>query len=210
MNWVKNVYCVGRNFSLHATELGNTVPTKPIIFMKPTHAMVHAEGQQIALPSSMGEIHHELELVIHVGSEVEKDFYLEQVIDTFSLGIDFTLRDVQNDLKRERKPWLLAKGFKNSAVVGNFVTIPSKEELCETTFCLLKNGEKVQAGKVNEMMFSLSTIIQYIKDHIGIDKGDIIYTGTPAGVGKVQDGDHLQMYWGNKLLGECHIDMQDM
>ncbi|MGM8364408.1 fumarylacetoacetate hydrolase family protein [Virgibacillus sp. W0181] len=207
MATIKNIYCVGRNFHLHAVELGNKVPSEPLMFTKPTHALVKAKGQDIALPGDMGEVHYEVELVIHIGNKIETDFRLEDIIDCFSLGIDFTLRDVQSNLKQGGKPWLLAKGFPNSALIGEFLPFESIEKLSDIDFTLLKNNQVVQTGNVKEMIFDLIEIISYTKKHFGLSEGDIIYTGTPAGVGKVTHGDQLEMYWGDQLVGGCRVRM---
>jgi fumarylpyruvate hydrolase len=202
MKEIRNIFCVGRNYRLHAAELGNDVPTKPMIFGKPTHALASANGQEIDLPGTSGGLHYEAELVIHIARPYEAGATLEQMVDKIALGIDFTLRDVQNELKKNGHPWALAKGFINSAILTPFHPFPGLEVLQQTDFSLLKNGEQVQRGNIKDVIFDLMTIIQYISDHFGLDQGDIIYTGTPAGVGPVLDGDQLKLVWGEENWGE--------
>ncbi|MFD2744999.1 fumarylacetoacetate hydrolase family protein [Paenibacillus yanchengensis] len=189
---IKNIYCVGRNYAQHAKELGNDIPETPIIFSKPTHALHPAAGT-LHLPGNIGEMHYELELVVHIASSYERGKPLDRMIDAVTLGIDWTARDVQSDLKEKRHPWLLSKGFKHSAVLGAFQSFGSETSFEKLRFSLLKNGEVVQSGSPQQMIFPLRRLIAYIGEQFGLDKGDIIYTGTPAGVGAVQDGDRLEM-----------------
>lgn len=207
MKPIQNIYCVGRNYRLHAQELGNDVPTSPMIFSKPTHAVVEANGQTISLPSNSGEIHYEAELVLHIGKSYQKGRLAEELIEQVSLGIDFTLRDVQSKLKAKGHPWLLAKGFPNSAVLTSRRAYPGIVALQEIDFCLLKNGERVQQGNIQEMIFDFQTIIDFIGTNFGLGAGDVIYTGTPAGVGKVENGDHLQLVWGKEEWGSFIVEM---
>ena len=123
---IRNIYCVGRNYALHAKELGNDVPEQPMIFSKPTHALHPAKGK-LQLPGGIGEIHHELELVVRIAAPYEQGKPLTELIDGVALGIDWTARDVQNELKEKRHPWLLAKGFKGSAVLSDFAAFKGAE-----------------------------------------------------------------------------------
>lgn len=204
---VKNIFCVGRNYRLHAEELGNKVPTTPFLFCKPTHALVKANGQEILLPDHRGEVHHEVELVVHIGNSLHKGKTIYKMIDYFTLGIDFTLREEQSKLKEEGKPWLLAKGFPNSAVVGAPLPFTSEKELMQEDFSLVKNGEIVQKGNIQNMIFDLQTLLKFTKEHFGIGEGDLMYTGTPKGVGQVKTGDYLEMFWGKTKVGSVTIRM---
>ncbi|SFJ93845.1 fumarylacetoacetate hydrolase family protein [Thermoflavimicrobium dichotomicum] len=205
MDDIRNIYCVGRNYRLHAQELGNEVPKSPMIFSKPTHALVETTGQEIVLPGNRGEVHYEAEFVIHISKPYKPGMKVEDVVDQFALGIDFTLRDVQSELKKKGHPWLLAKGFPNSAIITKFRAFPGVEACKEVDFSLIRNGQEVQRGNIQDMLFDLETIILFCSQHFGIGAGDIIYTGTPAGVGPVTDGDRLQLKWGEEILGECFI-----
>ncbi|MEH7012795.1 fumarylacetoacetate hydrolase family protein [Neobacillus niacini] len=207
MNKVNNIYCVGRNYAAHAKELQNEVPTSPMLFSKPTHALVEASGQDISLPSNRGSIHFETEIVIRIGKPYEKGIKVEELVDSMAIGIDFTLRVVQSELKKKGHPWLLAKGFPNSALVSKFISFPSIEEMKMIDFSLLKNGETVQQGNIKNMIFDLQTIIDFTALNFGLGEGDLIFTGTPEGVGPVSNKDHLTLLWGNSVLGECFIKL---
>ncbi|MBA4493843.1 fumarylacetoacetate hydrolase family protein [Paenactinomyces guangxiensis] len=208
MESIHNIYCVGRNYRMHAEELGNDVPQSPMIFSKPTHALVEAKGQEILLPADRGEVHYEAEWVVHISKPYQPGMKVEELVDRMALGIDFTLRDVQSQLKKKGHPWLLAKGFPNSAVITAFREFPGID-VCKTIdFSLVKNGEQVQRGKISDMLFDLETIISFCSSHFGLGKGDIIFTGTPAGVGAVADGDQLQLRWGDEVLGDCLVKMR--
>jgi 2-keto-4-pentenoate hydratase/2-oxohepta-3-ene-1,7-dioic acid hydratase in catechol pathway len=207
MESIRNIYCVGRNYALHAAELGNEVPKSPMVFSKPTHALVQARGQKIDFPGDRGEIHYETEFVIHIAKPYETGMNVEDVVDQFAIGIDFTLRDVQSELKKKGHPWLLAKGFPNSAVITELREFHGADACKNHFFSLIKNGEQVQRGNISEMIFDLETIIQFCSAHFGLGPGDLIYTGTPAGVGAIKSGDHLQLKWGEEILGECYINL---
>lgn len=200
-----NIYCVGRNYALHAKELQNDIPTAPFLFLKPTHALVCGDDREIVLPGGKGDLHYEAELVIHIGKEYEKGMTVDEVVDQMTIGIDFTLRDVQTECKKQGKPWLQAKGFKNSALVGSFIPFPGEEECKKTFFSLEKNDQTVQNGCIKNMIFTLQEIIDFTGLHYGIGRGDLIFTGTPEGVGAVQNGDTLRLFWGDQELGSSHV-----
>ncbi|MFC5650682.1 fumarylacetoacetate hydrolase family protein [Paenibacillus solisilvae] len=197
---IRNIYCVGRNYALHAKELGNDVPGQPMIFSKPTHALHPAEGR-LQLPGGVGEIHHELELVVRIAAPYEQGKSLTQLIDGVALGIDWTARDVQNVLKEKRHPWLLAKGFKGSAVLSDFTAFKGAEAFEQLQFSLRMNGEIIQSGSPKDMIFPLEQLVNYIGTQYGLGAGDIIYTGTPAGVGPVKHGDIIELVWETAVEG---------
>jgi 2-keto-4-pentenoate hydratase/2-oxohepta-3-ene-1,7-dioic acid hydratase in catechol pathway len=207
MQEIRNIYCVGRNYVAHAKELNNEVPASPFLFLKPTHAYVEANGEEIYLPGNRGSVHFETELVIRIGRQYEAGMKADEVIDSMGIGIDFTLREVQSELKKKGLPWLLAKGFPNSAVVSKFVAFPGIEAIKKSDFMLVKNGGKVQQGNSQNMIFDLQTIVDFTAQNFGLGEGDIIFTGTPEGVGQVTDGDHLSLVWDHKVLGECLITL---
>lgn len=202
---IRNIYCIGRNYRLHAEELGNEVPKSPMLFTKPTHSLVETRGQEITLPAGQGDVHYEVEFVIHIAREYQPGMMVEELVDRMALGIDLTLRDVQSQLKQKGHPWLRAKGFRNSAIITPFRSFPGVAACQQIDFSLLKNGEQVQRGNIGDMIFDLQTIIDFTATHFGLGAGDLIYTGTPAGVGAVADGDQLQLIWGEELLGDCSI-----
>lgn len=199
---IRNIYCVGRNYGLHAAELGNAVPEQPMLFSKPTHALIALDGKPIELPGNRGEVHYETEVVVRIGSRYEKGARVDEMIDGVALGIDFTLRDVQSELKKKGYPWLAAKGFRHSAPVTGFRPFSGIEALGSADFGLLRNGVEAQRGNVKEMIFDLQTIVDYCAEHFGIGPGDVIFTGTPAGVGPVADGDRFQLQYGGEIWGE--------
>lgn len=202
---ISNVYCVGRNYRLHAEELGNEVPGEPMIFLKPSHAVVPMNETEIALPAARGEIHYEAELVLRIGRRYESGMTVDELVDVMAFGIDFTLRDVQSELKKKGHPWTAAKGFKNSAPVTPYIAFPGTAETAGEDFVLRKNGEIVQRGNIRNMIFSLQQIVDYIADRYGLDEGDLIFTGTPEGVGPVYEGDRLEIAYGSNVLGSCVI-----
>lgn len=202
---VKNIYCVGRNYILHAKELNNPVPASPFLFTKPTHALVESKGQRIALPEDQGSIHYEVELVVHIGKKYEPGLTPAELIDKLAIGIDFTLRDVQGELKEKGLPWLLAKGFPNAAVLSPWQPFEGLEATAQYDFALEKNGAEVQRGNMKDMIFDIPTLIEFCGKNLGLGKGDIIFTGTPAGVGPVAKGDHFILKWKEEKVGEFFI-----
>lgn len=202
---VGNLYCVGRNYRLHAEELGNDVPSSPMIFTKPSHALRHMDGGELTIPHDRGEVHYELELVLRIREGYQSGMPLEQAVDHFTLGLDLTLRDVQAELKKKGHPWLAAKGFKGSATIGEWLPMTTAEELEQGQFKLLRNGDTAQFGEPKDMIFGCNELLQFIDKHYGLGAGDLIYTGTPAGVAALHAGDQLQAYWNDQLLGSCVI-----
>lgn len=203
---IRNVYCVGRNYKLHALELGNDVPKEPMIFMKPTHAVVPCDGHVISLPKDQGEVHYEGEIVILIARDYEPGMSVNELVDVMALGIDFTLRDVQSTIKQKGHPWTSAKGFKSSAPLSPYIAFPGTEEIANHDFTVFINKSEVQRGNTRDMIFSLQEIVDYIALHYGLGKGDLIFTGTPVGVGPVASGDELELLWGDQQLGSCVVD----
>ncbi|WNR43218.1 fumarylacetoacetate hydrolase family protein [Paenibacillus roseipurpureus] len=203
---IKNIYCVGRNYRAHAAELGNDVPDQPMIFTKPTHALAQMDGESLTLPSDQGDIHYEAELVLHIAKPYVPGIGVDEIVDQYALGIDFTLRDVQNVIKKKGHPWLPAKGFLGSAPLTAFRPFPGAASLAESNFQLRQNDQVVQDGNIANMIFDLQTIIDYIAKHYGLGPGDIIFTGTPEGVGPVRHGDRLELLWGEQSYGAVTIN----
>ncbi|MGG4346352.1 fumarylacetoacetate hydrolase family protein [Paenibacillus lautus] len=202
---VNNVYCVGRNYQLHAAELGNAVPEEPMIFLKPSHAVVPLDGSVLKLPMDRGSLHFEGELVIQLAEDYAPGKRVDELVKTMALGIDFTLRDVQSVIKEKGHPWTAAKAFKSSAPLTPSIAFPGTAKLADIDFIVRKNGEEVQRGNVKDMIFSLQRIIDYIGEHYGLGQGDLIFTGTPAGVGPTESGDVFELSWGDVRLGSCEI-----
>lgn len=186
------ILCVGRNYAEHAKELSNAVPTKPLFFLKPDTALIRG-NQDFYYPGFSNDIHYECEVVYLVakeGKHVNKRF-ARSYIEGVGLGIDFTARDLQEEAKQKGHPWTLAKMFNGSAPVSEFLPLDQFPALDQLNFELKVNGEVRQKGYTGDMIFDLDTLIAYITQFITIKKGDMIFTGTPAGVGPVKIGDRL-------------------
>ncbi|HLR60446.1 MAG TPA: fumarylacetoacetate hydrolase family protein [Pseudogracilibacillus sp.] len=205
MKHIKNIYCIGRNYADHVKELNNKMPEQPLIFSKPTHALVKAEDNQIILPSNKGEVHHEVEIVLEIDRDYEAGLGVDDLVSKMYIGLDLTLRDEQQKLKEAGLPWLLSKGFKNAAIISKAVEFPTESVLREKEFSLKINETVVQAGKINQMTFSLDAMIQYLANHVGLKKGDLIFTGTPAGVGPLKNNDRLELNYDGKIISRCEI-----
>jgi 2-keto-4-pentenoate hydratase/2-oxohepta-3-ene-1,7-dioic acid hydratase in catechol pathway len=195
--------CIGRNYRAHAAELKNEIPDKPVLFLKPDTAMLKP-GQDFYLPEFSQDVHHEAEVAIRIaraGKYIRPEFALSYV-EALSLGIDFTARDLQNELKSKGLPWEIAKAFNGSAPVGDWLTrAECPENVQDLHFELTKNGALVQKGWTGDMLFTIQDIIVYASQFFTLKTGDIILTGTPAGVGPVQRGDVLEgTLQGRKVL----------
>lgn len=204
MAHVNNVFCVGRNYVNHAVELGNAIPQKPMIFGKSTHALAAAEGE-VALPVEHANIHHELEIVLIFGDEFSDHDAWQQAVAGVGLGLDLTDRDAQNELKANGHPWEYAKGFRNSAVLTDVYEVNDWPGLAHETFRLEKNGAVVQSGTAAEMLFDFRTLCAFIHRRFGLSKGDIVFTGTPAGVAQLTPGDDLRLVFGATVFGEVTV-----
>jgi 2-keto-4-pentenoate hydratase/2-oxohepta-3-ene-1,7-dioic acid hydratase in catechol pathway len=199
------ILCVGRNYSEHAKELGNAVPENPVIFSKPDTALLK-NGEPFYIPDFRNDVHHEIELVIKinkVGKKIQKKF-ARNYFSEIGLGIDFTARDKQNELKSKGLPWELAKAFDGSAPIGNFINIENID-LKNIDFSLQKNGQLVQQGNTSQMIFSFEQIVSFVSQYFTLKVGDLIYTGTPAGVNQVNIGDHLEGFIGNESMLICEV-----
>ncbi|MFN4082732.1 MAG: fumarylacetoacetate hydrolase family protein [Bacteroidia bacterium] len=199
------IFCVGRNYSEHAKELGNAVPEDPVIFSKPDTALLK-NNEPFYLPDFSNDVHYEVELVLKIsktGKKIQEQF-AGNYYNTIHLGIDFTARDIQSKLKAKGLPWELAKGFDGSAVLGEGIDV-KETDINNISFSLFKNGELVQQGNSGNMIFSFNKIVSYISQFFTLKVGDLIYTGTPAGVGKVQIGDKLEGFIGDKLMFKCEV-----
>jgi len=189
---IGKIICVGRNYAEHAHELGNEVPEKPVVFLKPASAAIQSGGK-ITYPSFSNEMHHEVELVLLIGAEIKNASLLESEnsIIGYGLGLDMTLRDVQNELKKKAHPWTIAKCFDTSAVLSDFTLKENYSLTLEEEISLSVNGTVRQKEKLNKMIFKPAQIVQYISSLMHLEEGDLIFTGTPAGVGKVEKGDNI-------------------
>ena len=198
------IFCIGRNYALHAQELNNEIPEKPLVFMKPPTALLKGD-KPFYYPEFSKNIHFEGELVIRIcknGKHIQEKF-AKNYYDQVTLGLDLTARDLQNELKSKGHPWEIAKGFDGSAVIGSFV--PLEGDLSDISFAIRKNNEIVQKGYCQDMLFSIDYLIHYISQFFMLQTGDLIYTGTPAGVGPIEIGDVFEGFFQEKRLFRTQI-----
>lgn len=198
------IICIGRNYAKHAAELKNEIPSAPVVFMKPPTALLVNE-KPFYYPEFTTDLHYECELVIRVaknGRHVQKQF-AHEYYDEVSLGIDFTARDLQTKCKEKSHPWEIAKGFDHSAVLGDWR--PLTKDIQDINFELMKNGALVQSGHTGNMLFPVDDIIVYVSKFFKLQMGDMIYTGTPEGVGPVAIGDTLEGYLEGEKILHCDV-----
>lgn len=189
------IICIGRNYVDHARELKNQVPENPVFFLKPDSSLL-LKNKPFYLPEFSNEIHHEVEVVIRinrVGRHIEERF-AHRYYSEIGLGIDFTARDIQNECKAKGLPWEIAKSFDSSAPLGKFIKMEKLEKNDSFEFELHKNQQVVQRGNTSDMLFSMDRIIAYVSKFLTLKMGDLIFTGTPKGVGPVKIGDVLTGY----------------
>lgn len=189
------ILCIGRNYALHAKELGNDIPQEPVFFLKPDTA-ISPKGHPFFIPDYSNNIQYEVELIIKInklGKHIEERF-ANKYYQEIGLGIDFTARDIQQELKNQGLPWEKAKGFDGSAVISRNFINKNELNLDNINFSLQKNKEVVQEGQSKNMLFNFDKIIAYLSQFYTLKIGDLIYTGTPAGVGQVSAGDELEGY----------------
>ncbi len=195
------IIAIGRNYVDHILELKNERPEEPVIFMKPDTALL-ADGDDFYYPSFSKDVHYEVELLVKInaiGKNIEAKF-AHKYYSEIGIGIDFTARDIQNILKTKGLPWDKAKGFNGSAPISTFINKQEFEDLNNINFSLTKNGEMVQQGNSGFMIWKIDELIAHISQYFTLKVGDIIFTGTPKGVGPVQIGDELVAYIENKKL----------
>ena len=188
------IICIGRNYLDHASELGNSPPSEPMFFLKPDSSLLH-KRHAFYIPDWTNEVHYEVELVVKIkklGKAIQKK-YASRYYDEVGLGIDFTARDVQSKLKAEGHPWEKAKSFDGSAVVSEkFIQLESLgKNVQDLNFDLSINGSTVQSGSTTEMIFKVDDLISYISQFMTLKTGDLLFTGTPSGVGPVRSGDKI-------------------
>lgn len=186
------IICIGRNYVKHIEELGNEKPDRPVIFLKPDTSILR-NNQPFFYPAISQDVHHEIEVIVkinRVGKSIEKPF-AHKYYDQIGLGVDFTARDLQSQFKQKGLPWDLAKGFDYSAPISKFISV-KELDVQNLNFSLVKNGEVVQRSNTSLMMYPIDEIISYISNFITLKIGDIIFTGTPEGVGPVSIGDRLE------------------
>ncbi len=195
------IVCVGRNYLEHIKELNNNIPKSPLLFIKPSSALARKD-KPIPYPTFTDNLEYECEVVIQIcknGKNIEesnaRSFY-----NKWTLGIDFTARDIQSQLKKMGHPWEMAKGFDNAAVIGDLLDINADTNLQNASFQLLLNDEKVQDGNTKDMIFSIDYLVSYISHYFTLQIGDLIFTGTPAGVGSILPYDELKGFLNKKKV----------
>jgi acylpyruvate hydrolase len=196
------ILCIGKNYAEHVKEMKSAVPTEPVYFLKPDTALVK-DGSPFYIPDFSNDLHHEVEIVLKInknGKNIEEQF-AHKYFDELTIGIDFTARDIQAKCKEKGLPWERAKAFDNSAPVGKFVPASKYAALDDLNFRLDINGKTVQQGNTKDMIFSYAKCISYVSKFHTLKQGDLLYTGTPEGVGPVKPGDKLEAFIeGEKLL----------
>ena len=193
--------CIGRNYTAHIKELENEKPKDPVVFLKPDTAIL-LKKQPFFIPDFSNDVHHEVEILVKinkVGKHIDKKF-ASKYYDEIGLGIDFTARDLQNELKAKGLPWEKAKAFDGAAVIGKWVSKNNFNNIDDINFSLNKNDVIVQQGNTNLMLWKIDELIEYVSKYFTLKIGDIIFTGTPAGVGKVVANDKLKGYIENQEL----------
>lgn len=193
------VIAIGRNYAAHAKELNNPLPSSPVIFLKPETAILK-DNKPFYIPDFSSDIHYELEVVLKINKEGKHiaEKFAANYFDEIGLGIDFTARDIQNIHKEKGLPWELAKAFDHSAAISHFIPKTQIEDLNNLQFELKLNGESRQNGNTKNILFSFEKIISFVSQYITLKKGDLIFTGTPEGVGQVRQGDKLEAWIGEE------------
>ena len=190
---ISKIVCVGRNYAEHVYELGNEIHEKPVVFLKTVSSVIYS-SDTIVYPSFSNDMHHETELVLLIGENI-KDADLEtaeRAITGYGIGLDMTLRDIQTELKKKGHPWTIAKCFDTSTVLSEFVEKSSHKLTLDETISLKINGEYRQKDQLNKMLHKPAQVVQYISSLMKLEAGDLIFTGTPKGVSKVERGDKLE------------------
>ena len=200
------IICVGQNYAAHVAELGPTIPTEPVIFLKPESAILRVNNP-FFIPDFASEFHYETEIVVRInrlGKGIARQF-AHRYYSEIGIGIDFTARDLQRRLMAEGKPWEKCKAFDSSAAVSAFLPKTDFADLHNIDFHLDINGQTRQRGNTSDMIFDIDTIISHVSEYFTLKMGDLIYTGTPVGVGPVAIGDRLEAYIGDRKMMDFHI-----
>lgn len=200
------IFCVGRNYAEHAKELSNAIPEEPVLFMKPKTALLQP-NIPFYYPEFSNELHYEVELVLRISKNGRyvPEAHAHKYFDAITVGIDFTARDIQNELKKKGLPWEKAKSWDNSAVIGSWTPLNAEMLKKPMNFSLQKNKELVQSGCSADMIFPFGRIISDISNYFSLNIGDLVFTGTPAGVGECVVGDILEGYFDEKQMFSLEI-----
>lgn len=199
------IFCIGRNYAEHAAELKNEIPTEPVIFMKPDTALLR-NNNPFFIPEFTKDVHYELEVVVKInrlGKGINKQF-ASNYYSEIGIGIDFTARDLQTKQKQKGLPWEISKAFDSSAAVSKFQPLGNRD-IQNLDFHLVQNGKVVQKGNTADMIFKVDEVISYISQFFMLKIGDLLFTGTPVGVGQVNIGDRLEAYLGDQKLMDFYV-----
>jgi len=199
---IGDVYCIGRNYAAHAKELNNPVPKEPMVFLKPASSIV-SDSNNIVLPKQSSDVHHEVEVCIILGETTKRNMTVaeaENAIDGYAVGIDVTARDIQQKAKEKGHPWSVAKGFATFAPISQFVNTGEDLHHADLSLELKINGEVHQQGNTRDMIFSIPYLISHLSGIFNLQAGDIVFTGTPEGVGPIKNGDSLEATLGDGLI----------
>lgn len=197
--------CIGRNYLEHIEELKNQIPTEPVVFFKPASSL--AQSNCIPYPDFTKELHYELEIVLKIDKKLnlgQKINSITEICSEWSVGLDFTARDAQNHLKSKGLPWELSKSFDNSCFIGKWIPL-AKTDMYQTHFSLTLNGTTVQEAKLNQMIHNFETMVNFFSDYFSLEPGDVLFTGTPSGVGPLHKGDQLSGFINDEELLSCVI-----
>ena len=200
------IFAIGQNYVEHNKELNSENPIEPVVFMKPDSALLK-NNKPFYIPDFSQELHYETELIVkfnRLGKNIEPKFS-ERYFAEIGLGVDFTARDLQRKLKAEGKPWEISKAFDNSAVIGNFLPVSELGDIQKISFRLDINGKTVQNGNSTDMIFPINELVSYVSRFFTIKIGDILFTGTPVGVGKIAIGDRLEGYIFDKKMFDFYV-----
>ena len=198
---INNIFCIGRNYQKHVDEMGGDTPDSPVVFCKPKSSIIF-DGGLIMLPPESQEVHHEVELVVAIGKEgkrIKKEKATDYILG-YGLGIDVTARDLQREAKKNGEPWTISKGFDTFAPISRFKSSDQIEDVGNLDIKLEVNGDVRQDGNTGDMIFSVDKLIAYLSTIFTLSPGDLIFTGTPEGVSKLQDGDTIRATLGDDLL----------
>ena len=203
---VNNIYCIGRNYVDHIAELKNEAPTEPVVFMKPNNSILH-NGATIRLPAYSQSVHYECELVLLIGKDSDdvNGDDLNEIIAGYGIGLDLTARDVQSRLKEKGLPWTKAKGFRGAACVSDFIAADKLVEPQDCAFTFQVNGETRQQGQTSLMIYPINAILRELAESYGLKAGDVVFTGTPAGVGELHSGDKLALDLAGLVQAEFEV-----
>jgi len=200
------IFAIGQNYIEHNKELNSPNPTEPVVFMKPDTALLK-NNKPFFIPDFTEELHYETELIVkfnRLGKNIDASFSNRYYAE-IGLGVDFTARDLQRKLKKEGKPWEISKAFDNSAVIGNFLPVTELGDIQNIQFRMDLNGKTVQNGNSSDMIFQINELVAYVSRFFTVKIGDILFTGTPVGVGKVSIGDRLEGYIFDKKMFDFYI-----